>query len=292
MKIQLKMALVFFLLFAAGVGSAFCRQPQTEPVTVQNVKGNIYMVKGGSGANCGFYIGEKEVLVIDAKMSAESARQMLDEIKKLTPKPVTTLIITHSDGDHVNGLGGFPKGLKIIAHPQTKKDMEEAFGKDDALKPLLAYLPTQTFAGSMDLKMGGETIRLLYFGQAHTSGDITVFFPAEKVAFVGDLVFLGRDPLIHKQKGGTSFGLVRNLQALLALDADIYIPGHNDSASKSDIETLMKGIQDKQAKIKAMIQEGKSLDDIKKAFGVESAPGGRRFLSLAEVIYLDLTDKK
>jgi len=282
--------LVCFCLMALSVG--FSQQPQA--MTVEKVTGNIYMVKGGSGANTGFFIGEKEVLAIDAKMTADAAKQMIEEIKKLTPNSITKLVITHSDGDHVNGLGGFPQGLEIISHAQTKKDMAEAF-KEPNFQALQPYLPNKAFTDRMDLQLGAERIQLLHFGPAHTSGDIVVFFPAEKVAFVGDLVFIGRDPLIHHQKGGTSLGLVKTLKALLELRADRYVAGHTEILSKGDIDTSMKTIEDKQAKIKALIQEGKSLDDIKKAFGVEdraAAPGGRRFMSLVEVIYLDLTEKK
>jgi hypothetical protein len=115
------------------------------------------------------------------------------------------------------------------------------------------------------------------------------------IASVGDLVFVGRDPLIHRQKGGTSLGLVNNLKALLHLDADQYVPGHGDIVSKREIETAMKGIEEKQARIRSLIQEGKTLDDVKKAFGVAEGPGAagaRRFMSLAEVIYLDLSEKR
>jgi len=282
--------LICFCLMALCVGLS--QQPQA--MTVEKVTGNIYIVKGGSGANTGFFVGEKEVLAIDAKMTADAARQWIEEIKKLTPHPITKLVITHSDGDHVNGLGGFPQGLEIISHAQTKKDMAEAF-KEPNFQALQPYLPNRTFTDKMDLRLGAERIQLLHFGPAHTSGDIVVFFPAEKVAFVGDLVFIGRDPLIHHQKGGTSLGLVKTLTALLELGADRYVAGHTEILSKGDIETLMKSIEDKQAKIKTLIQGGKSLDDIKKALGVEdraAAPGGRRFMSLVEVIYLDLTEKK
>ncbi len=272
--------------------AGFSQQPQ--PMTVEKVNGNIYVVKGGSGANTGFFVGEKEVLAIDSKMTPEASRQMIEEIKKVTPNPVTRLVITHSDGDHVNGLGGFPQGLEIIAHTQTKKDMEEAF-KAPNFQPLQPYLPNKTFTESMDLRVGTERIQLLHFGPAHTSGDVVVFFPAEKVAFVGDLVFVGRDPLIHRQKGGNSLGLVKSLKALLALDADRYVAGHTEVLSKSEIEAELRDLEGRQAKIRAMVQEGKSLDDVKKAFGVmdrAGAPGGRRFSSLAEVIYLELTEGK
>ncbi len=288
MNMHMKLALLLCACLM-GLAAGFCQQPQA--MTVEKVTGNIYLVKGGSGANTGFFVGKKDVLVVDAKMTADASRQMIEEIRKITPNPITKLVITHSDGDHVNGLAGFPSGLEIIAHAQTKRDMEEAF-KAPNFQVLLPYLPNKTFAEKMDLRLGAERIELIHFGPAHTSGDIVVFFPVEKVAFVGDLVFVGRDPLVHRQTGGTSLGLVRTLKALINLNADRYLAGHTDVLSKSDIEAELKGIEDKQAKIKAMVQEGKSLDDIKKAFGIEDRPpgaSGRRFMSLVEVMYLDLT---
>jgi cyclase len=289
-----QMRLAFLFCFAvAGMQGGFSQQPQA--MTVEKVTGNIYLVKGGSGANTGFFVGEKEVLVIDAKMSSDAAKHMVDEIKGLTPNPITRVILTHSDGDHVNGLGGFPQGLEIIAHAATKTDMEEAFKAPNfvALQP---YLPNRTFTeGKMELKSGAERIELLHFGPAHTSGDIVVFFPAEKVAFAGDLVFVGRDPLIHRQKGGTARGLVKTLNALAGLEADKYVAGHTEILSKGDIAGEKKSIEEKQAKIRSLIAEGKSLAEVKMAFGVEernAAPGARRFMSLVEVIYLEEADRR
>jgi len=267
------------------------QQQAPPPLTVQLIKGGIYMVKGGSGANTGFFIGEKQVVAIDAKMSEESTRQIMAEITKLTPNPVKTILITHSDGDHVNGLTGFPGGLEIVSHEETERYMDEAF-KDEKLR---AYLPNKVFTDKWSLTIGRKKVEMLHFGPAHTSGDAVVFFPEGKVVFVGDLLFMGRDPLIHKPKNGTSIGLVKNLKAILALDADTFIPGHGEIANRADVEAGIKYVEDMQAKVKAMVAEGKSLDEIKKALGVQEVPGAassRRFLSLAEVIYLDLTEKK
>ncbi len=288
--------LVFFALIGIN-GLLFEQTQQPQPVTIQQVKGNIYMAKGGSGANTGFIISEEGVLAIDAKMTEESTRQVVAEIKKLSPRSIVTVVITHSDGDHVNGLTGFPRQeiRQIIAHEQTKKDMEEAFSKDPSTKPLLAYVPNKTLKDKMELKIGDERAQLLHFGPAHTSGDVVVFFDREKVAFVGDLVFIGRDPLIHRQKGGTSFGYINTLKKLLELNADTYIAGHNDPLTEKDIRGLLMSMEEKQAKVKSMVQEGKSLDDIKKAFGITDQPAAgamRRRPSLVEVIYLDLTEKK
>ena len=280
--------------------SAVCFAQQSQPLAVQKIKGNVYLVKGGSGANTGFYIGDQEVLLIDAKMSADSMKQVIEEIKKVTSHPVTRLVLTHSDGDHVNGLNGLPKGLKIYGHPQTKKDMEAA-AKAENSQYLADYLPTETCSpctaskeSAQTFAMGSAQVQLYFFGPAHTSGDLIVWLPAEKVAFVGDLAFVGRDPLIHRQKGGNSQGLVETLKSLIALNAEAYITGHSDPLTRQDMETLYKSIVDKRDKVKALIAEGKSLDDIKQFFGVKDAPaqpGRPRFMSLVEIIYLELTEK-
>jgi cyclase len=287
-RVKMLAGIVLFGLMALGIG--FSQQPSA--ITAEKISDNIYIVKGGL-ANTGFVVGEREVAAIDAEMTADQAQKMIEEIRKVTPKPLTKIILTHSDGDHVNGLVGFPKGLEIISNVQAKNEMAEA-AKGPMGQGLQDYLPTRTFTDKMDLDLAPERIQLLHFGPAHTSGDIVVFFPAKKLAFVGDLVFIGRDPLIHRAKGGSSTGLIKTLQALLDLDADKYIPGHGDVATKSDIEGEMKSLQEKQAKIKSLIQQGKSLDEVKEAFGIPTAsakPGGMRFPSLVEVMYLELSGK-
>lgn len=269
--------------------SAQYRQ-QPAPLAVHQVRSNIYEVKGGSGANTGFYVGASGVIVIDAKMSDESARQMVNEIQKITPNPIEYIIITHSDGDHVNGLPGFPKGLKIIAHNNARKDMDEAF-KEERQR---AFLPNITYSEKLILFPGDKKVKLLHFGPAHTNGDTVVYFPDDKVAFLGDLLFIGRDPLIHRHKNGNSFGSVKTLKAVLELDAEIFLHGHGDAAGKAEIEGMIKMLEEKQAKIKSLIEEGKSLEEIKKIFNIEDRPAQAGTMprpSLVEVIYLELTDK-
>ncbi len=268
---------------------------QEPPISIQNIKGNIYQVKGGMGANSGFFIGEKEVIAIDAKMTEDSAKQMISEIKKLTPHPITYILITHSDRDHVNGLIGFPQGANIISHEKTRVHI----GKDFLSAKESAYLPNITFSDRLTLYHGSVSrdkhIDLLHFGPAHTDGDAIVYFPDEKVAFIGDLIFIGRDMLIHRHKNGSSFGLVKVLKAILNLDAETFIHGHGDLATKKDIQTLIQSIEEKQTRIQALLKEGKTLEQVKKIFNIEDRPvqpGGMRWMSLVEVIYLELTEKK
>jgi glyoxylase-like metal-dependent hydrolase (beta-lactamase superfamily II) len=287
-RIQVSLGFLVITLSAAGLYA----QPQAAAIGVQQIRGPFYLVTGGSGANAAFVVGKTGVTVIDAKMSDDSAKTTLAEIAKITPNPVRQIVLTHSDGDHVNGLSGFPKGIPILAHANSKKDMEEAF-KDPKMSALAAYLPTETITGNRILDAGGVRVELLHFGPAHTSGDLVVFLPEQKLAFAGDLLFVGRDPLIHRQKGGSSIGLAQTLNKMLEMDADLFLSGHNNPLGKAEIKTLLTSIEEKQAKVRSLAQQGRSLDEIKQAMGVAAAPGGGgpRFPSLVEIIYQEITAK-
>src|SRR5215467_3463652 len=93
-------------LCAFGLPAA--AQQQAPPLSVKKLADDVYWTQGGAGGNTGIIIGKDGVIVVDAKTTADSAKQVLSEIAKLTPKPVTTVILTHSDADHVNGLAAFP----------------------------------------------------------------------------------------------------------------------------------------------------------------------------------------
>ncbi len=99
--------------------------PHGGPLIVHKVAPTVYWVEGGIG-NCGFVVGDNGVIVIDATISPESGKKFLSNIAKITPKPVTTVILTHGDFDHVGGLAAFPTGFTIIAHENNKKCMEAA----------------------------------------------------------------------------------------------------------------------------------------------------------------------
>jgi len=208
------------------------------PVQVMPLTGGVYWISGGAGANSGFAVGANGVVVIDAKMTPDSAKAMLAEIAKVTPKPVTHVILTHSDGDHVNGLLGFPKNLTIIAHENCKNEMKEVLdAMGPAAPPALAglrdYLPTQTVTKSQDLTIDGLRLRLLHFANGHTSGDLMVYLPTQKILFGGDLLPApNRFPLIHTEKHGSAEGWIANIKGAVALHAATYVSGARRRADR------------------------------------------------------------
>src|SRR5579864_2067360 len=166
---------------------AAAQAPPPTPFKVHQLKPNVYWIEGGGG-NSGVIVGGKGVIVIDAKTTAAGGKELLDDIAKITPKPVTAVILTHSDGDHVNGLASFPAGVTIIAHENNKKEQMEALSKGGRGAPPAGHLPTQVVSKNKEnLKIDGVKLQVFHWAPAHTSGDLVVYLPSEKIVFTGDI---------------------------------------------------------------------------------------------------------
>lgn len=292
-KSNLALQLAVFCGLAAAASAVFA-QPATQPLTVKMLKSNVYMAEGGGG-NTGIIIGDKGVIVIDAKTTPAAGMEVVDEVKKLTNKPITTVILTHSDADHVNGLAAFPKGLTIIAHANNKMEQEQAIAAGGRGAPPKDYLPTKLVTKTRESDtIDGVKMTLIHVAPAHTSGDLAIYLPEQKMVFTGDLVATTiPDPLIHLQKHGTSQGWIDFVSALVKLDADTYVPGHGDPQTKAQVEDRLKNAEMKRAKIVSLVKQGKSLDEVKSALGETAAApaGGPRFPSFTETTYEELTKK-
>src|SRR6266852_9933084 len=131
-------------LFAGSIFavSAWAQQPAPK-LTMKMLKPDVWVGLGGAGGNSTIIIGKTSVIVVDAKQTEPGAKDLLAEIAKITPKPVTTAIITHSDGDHVNGLVAFPAGTKIVAHENNKKEQEAALAAGGRGAPPAEELPNR-----------------------------------------------------------------------------------------------------------------------------------------------------
>jgi glyoxylase-like metal-dependent hydrolase (beta-lactamase superfamily II) len=280
-------------LSALILGGGAAQQPSPWPPPTK-IAGHLYQVRGGEGANTGFYVRNKDVVLIDIKMTPQGVRNELDDIKKVTSLPVTTLILTHSDNDHILGLRHLEPGLRVIAHENVQRDLERLGVNEPAIKD---KLPIETYRESLTLEGGGRTILLRHYGPAHTDGDTVVYFPAEKAAFIGDLAFVGRDPLIHLSKNGTSSGYAKTLRAVLAHEppVSVFCAGHADPLDRAAIEAVAKSVEEKRAQIEALVKEGKTLDDVKAALGIRpqpDRPGGTAFPGFVEVVYRELAEIK
>ena len=274
--------------------AANAQSPAPTPLVVHVLRENLSWVEGGGG-NSGIIVGDDGVIVIDAKINSANGKELLDDIGKITPKPVNTVILTHSDRDHVNGLAAFSAGITVIAQENDKREQEAAISAGGKDAPPADHLPTQLVTKNKeDLKVDGVSLELLHWGPAHTSGDLIVFMPKQKVVFTGDIITNRPDPLIHLEKHGSSEGWIETARGIVALDADTFIPGHGSPETKADVQQYLAHAEAKRAKVKDLVAQGKSLDEIRNAVGdPPPAQGGNGpvFATFTEVVYRELTGK-
>jgi len=280
---------------SAFAATAFAQAPPAAPFATHQLKPNVYWIEGGGG-NSGVIVGDKGVIVVDAKTTLDGGKELLADIAKITPKPVTTVILTHSDGDHVNGLAAFPAGITIIAHEGNKKEQETALAAGGRGAPPAGHLPTRVVTKNKEnLKIDGVKLEVLHWAPAHTSGDLVVYLPGERIVFTGDIVAAQfPDPLIHLEKNGSSEGWITTAKGIVGLNADQLVPGHGMVQSKADIQARLTRAEEKRAKIKDLVAQGKSLDEIRTAVGDPPPPPpgrGPNFATFTEVVYKELTKK-
>ena len=207
------------VLAAAAVvftASAFAQAPAVQPVMMKQLKPDVWVGLGGSGGNSTIYIGKAGVIVVDAKQTEAGAKDLLAEIAKITPKPVTTVFLTHSDGDHVNGLVAYPTSVKVIAHENNKKEQQAAISAGGRGAPPPDRLPSQVTTKTKEtMTVDGIKLELYHWAPAHTSGDLIVYNPQAKVVSTGDIVVTNRaddNPNIHMDKNGSVEGWMANVK--------------------------------------------------------------------------------
>ncbi len=289
-----RISAALLVVLSAFAVTARAQGPAPAPLAVHSLADNVSWVEGGGG-NSGVIVGDQGVIVIDAKISMATGKELLEDIAKLTPKPVNAVVLTHSDRDHVNGLAAFPAGIAVLAEANNKQEQERAIAAGGRDAPPADHLPTQVITKNNEhVELDGVALELLHWGPAHTSGDLVVYLPKQKIVFTGDIITNRPDPLIHLEKNGSSEGWIETTRGIVALDAETFIPGHGNPETKAEVQQYLAHAEAKREKIKGLVAQGKSLDEIKAAVG--DAPqaggnGGPTFASFTDVVYRELTKK-
>jgi glyoxylase-like metal-dependent hydrolase (beta-lactamase superfamily II) len=218
---------------------------RAEPLRVQPVAEGVWFAQGeaalGSPANrnfisnAGFVVTREGVLVVDGLGSPALARELLAEIRRITPLPLRYVVVTHYHADHVYGLQVLQQaGAQVVAH----RGAADYLGSDTArlrletsrreLAPWVdeatrLVVPDRWIDGSTTLELGGERFELRHAGPAHTPEDLVLAVPSRGVLFAGDLVFRGRVPFVGQ---ADSRHWIESLGELIALAPQVVVPGH------------------------------------------------------------------
>ena len=254
------------LLIVVNCALLTAQERETPPIKLEKISVNVYQNSGGSGSNGGVIFGEGGILVIDAKMTEESVNQTIEAIKGIADNEITYLVNTHSDGDHIMGNRYFPNSVTFVAQENCRDDFFKVnFGREsDWGEPeFFPFTPSLTFKKNLNIWLGKDKIELHYFGAGHTTGDIVVYHPEDKTAFLADLYFGSRPQLIHSNKNGNSFEYVKTLTKMLeTLDAEVFLSGHSDPVGRGEIQKHIQVMVERQSKVNELLDEGQSLKEV------------------------------
>jgi len=302
--------MILAILLAVGslsiVAASFQQPAANAPkvVEVEKLKDNLFMLKGGGG-NTAVFITTNGVVVVDTK-NPGWGQPILDKIKELTPKPVTTIINTHTHGDHVSGNVEFPATVDVVTHANTKENMAKmapAFGIAQQGTPTNIFtanngrgMAKRTFTDKMTLGSGNDRIDLYYFGRGHTNGDAWVVFPALRVMHAGD-IFSGKNlPLLDKNNGGSGVAIPDSLMKAYntVKNVDSIITGHSTVMTFNDLKEYSEFNREFLTYVRDGKKAGKSIDALAKEwkqpakYASYAAPQEARVKANVEVIYEEI----
>ena len=266
--------LVLGLLVAVGslsVAVAGNQAPPAAPVLpdLVRVKDNLYVIEGTNprpdrafftGGTIGVLVTDAGVVLVDTKL-ANYGSQILDRIRKVTDKPVITVINTHTHGDHTGSNEAFPAPVEIVAHESTLTNMAKlpAFAGDKA-----HFLPKRTFQDRLSLVRGTDRIELYYFGRGHTNGDAFIYYPAQRVLQTGDMWQWRDAPSLDVNNGGSGVEFPQTLAKALATlrDVDVVIPGHAGLTTLASLEEFQRFTADLLAAAQSGFKTGQTSDQV------------------------------
>jgi cyclase len=173
--------------------------------------------------NSGIVATGDGVVVLDALSSEAIARAQREAIATTIRQPVRVLVSSTFHNQYSKGNPAYVNTLKI-GHEQYRTDLVALMQREKiSADEQKARLPDQTFRDRMTLHLGGKEIQILHVGRAHTRGDSIIFVPQDRIVYLSELYFENQFLFIND---GYGLDWLRALDTVLALDADIFVPGH------------------------------------------------------------------
>ena len=285
--------------------------PAASAIQVEKLADNLYVLRAlaaGGGGNTSVFITATGVVVVDTK-NPGWGQPLLDKIKTLTSKPVTTIINTHTHGDHVSGNVEFPATVDVVVQENTKANMAAMRPASFVAQPAGGPPPNiftqnkgrgmakRTFKDTMTIGSGADRIELHYFGRAHTNGDAMVLFPAARVLHMADVFATKGLPGIDSNNGGSGVEYASTLTKAADFadtnNVEKIVNGHFDATTtRADLREFIQYVRDFVKAAQDGKKSGKSVDEVSRAWktpakyaGYEATPVPVRVRANVELIF-------
>jgi glyoxylase-like metal-dependent hydrolase (beta-lactamase superfamily II) len=119
-----------------------------------------------------FVVTSAGVLVADGQGSVAETQRLVAAIGKITPHPITHVVIGSDHGDHTAGNSAFPAGVKYFVHPTSQA--------------ILKIPGAELVSDRTTIRLGDSAIEVRFLGRAHTGGDLSVYLPKDKILFMSE----------------------------------------------------------------------------------------------------------
>lgn len=240
-------------------------------------------------ANAMVVVTSQGVVVVDTGNNQPETRNILKYIQGVTKEVVRYVVITQNHGDHIGGTPLFSPPAAVVLHARTAKEWagwkpyqvntwRKRFpDRAEALKNFHPLDVALTFTDRMTLRLGGKTIELIYVDDPYNPGDIAVWLPEDGVLHAGFAGYKERHPDIRPDYShGTTVGMVKQLEALIALKPKIVVPAHGPIMGVADLQAMIDYLVIARQKVRAMMDQGMALAAIRKNFRMDEYKGWDR----------------
>jgi glyoxylase-like metal-dependent hydrolase (beta-lactamase superfamily II) len=162
------------------------------------------------------------VLVADGQGTPAVTQKLVDRVATLTTQPITYVVVCSEHGDHTGGNVSFPSTATFISSPVSQANLRRQAAADRPGGPK-TIVPTETVSDRRVLTMGTTEVQILNSGRAHTGGDLEVYLPKEKIAFLSEVY---SNHIFPSMRTANPIEWIATLKKVSALDATIFLPGH------------------------------------------------------------------
>jgi glyoxylase-like metal-dependent hydrolase (beta-lactamase superfamily II) len=291
------LAMCFGLLIAPA--ASFAQQPENIVLTEKDTKQltpHVWAIFGNP--NIGIVVGSKGTLVVDTGLGRRNGVLVAGVASRLSKSGRLFLTTTHFHPEHVTGQSGFPADTVVIRPNVQQKELEESGAgmidffrsRSDINKELLTDAGIDKsdvlFDNELILNLGDVTARLLWFGPAHTNGDMVVFIEPDKVLISGD-VAQNKFAILPIGTQSTIKSWLAVLDRTAELKPSLVLPDHSPPGDSAMIPEQRAFMIDLLERTKAIKGEGKSAEDAARQVSAEFAtkyPGWLRPGNLTRAI--------